>query len=68
MTNKMNCININFADKVHKAIIYKLSKRNNFYVNDISAWLYSDSQKGSFNNWNRYYENNMCSSIIIFPY
>lgn len=68
MINRMNCININFADKVHKAIIYKLSKRNNFYVNDISAWLYSDSEKGSFNNWNKYYENNMCSNIIIFPY
>ena len=27
MINKMNCININFADKVHKAIIYKLSNK-----------------------------------------
>ena len=45
MINKMNCININFADKVHKAIIYKLSKRNKFYVNDINAWLYSDNEK-----------------------
>jgi len=68
MMSKMNCININFVDKVHKTIIYKLSKRNKFYVNDINAWLYSNDKKGSFSNWNKYYENNMCSNIVIFPY
>lgn len=54
MMSKMNCININFVDKVHKTIIYKLSKQNKFYVNDINAWLYSNDKKGSFSNWNKY--------------
>ena len=61
-------IDINFKNSKHKDIIYKLSKRNNFYLNDIKNWLYSNGEKSSFENWNNYYENYNKKIILIFPY
>lgn len=64
----MNFIEINFNNEKHTSYIYQLSKRNNFYLNDIGSWLYSKNEKSTFNNWNLYYLNNNNPNIIKFPY
>jgi|TARA_B000000475_G_scaffold272261_1_gene272990 ribosomal protein S18 acetylase RimI-like enzyme len=63
----MNFLNINFENNTHLKYINILSKRNNFYKDDLNKWLYSNDIKSSFNNWNNYYINNKNKNIYIIP-
>ena len=60
-------LNIDFQNKKHLEYISILSKKNNFYQNDLNSWLYSTDIKSSFINWNNYYINNNNKNIFIIP-